>query len=120
MSALIKGMEMPKCCADCPIEHHEEDYYGDEFSHECGFFYKGYTREVRKNGRLKKCPLIEVPDHGRLIDASELVTVQLYDEEHEEWPQVAMTIDYLLCQGWVEAEAKTVIPASEKEAANNG
>lgn len=59
---------------------------------------------------------VEVPEpHGRLIDASETVRVQMYDEEHEDWYTEEMTIDDLLGQGWIDAEAPTVIPASEEE-----
>ena len=107
---LIRGMEMPKSCLECRL-------FNDPWcmAKKIDQWRTAYYRP-EKGEKQKDCPLIEVPEHGRLIDASELVTVQLYDEEHEEWPQVAMTIDDLLCQGWVEAEAKTVIPASGKGA----
>ena len=58
---------------------------------------------------------VPVQPHGRLIDASETVRVQMYDEEHEDWYTEEMTIDDLLGQGWIDAEAPTVIPASEEE-----
>ena len=52
MSILIRDMEMPKNCAECKIvcsvEKAEENPY---------------------KGRQPSCPLIEVPKHGRLIDA---------------------------------------------------
>lgn len=63
MSILIKGMEMPKSCADC----FAEQCIGSDFG--CGIigFEDGnttcFTRERRKD-----CPLVEVPPHGRLID----------------------------------------------------
>lgn len=96
---LIKGMEMPKdgvywCeigVADdiAMITIHEED--------------------------RKSFPLIPIPEpHGRLIDASETVRVQMYDEEHEDFYTEKMTIDDLLGQGWIDAEAPTIIPASEE------
>lgn len=69
MSVIIKGMEMPRCCAECDAEGHYEDSYGDEYGFFCPFGYKAYTRETRELKRLDDCPLIHVPPHGRLIDA---------------------------------------------------
>lgn len=58
---------------------------------------------------------IEVPEsHGDLIDASEKIRVQMYDDEHEDFHMVEMTIDDLLSQSWVKAYAFPVIPASEE------
>ena len=47
MSVLIRGIEMPKNCFTCRFKNLEICYEG--------------------------CPLIEVPPHGRLIDADALV-----------------------------------------------
>ena len=64
----------------------------------------------------ESAPSIRIPKrHGRLIDASETVRVQMYDEEHEDFYTEEMTIDDLLRQGWIDAEAPTIIPASEEE-----
>ena len=61
MSVLIKGMKMPSSCMECPLSDHEawclipgdwrERYYcpDDERSHDC--------------------PLVEIPEGARLIDA---------------------------------------------------
>ena len=64
MSILIKGMEMPKNCGDCrlcinpnfnqrPLCSAERKYF-DDMRHKQNF-----------------CPLIPVPDHGRLIDTEQ-------------------------------------------------
>lgn len=69
MSVLIKGIKMPKCCADCPcfydfiscqaLSDGTDDFSASEFD------------EFKE--RLPNCPLVEVPTpHGRLIDASDL------------------------------------------------
>mgnify|MGYP006898629118 CR=1 FL=1 len=67
MSVLIKGMEMPKCCAGC--EWHE--YYGGDYDwvHACR---RTGTMPIEnaETERANDCPLIEVPPHGRLIDAN--------------------------------------------------
>ena len=69
MSILIKGMEMPKCCAEC--EWHE--YYSGDYNwvHACR---RTGTMPIEnaETERANDCPLIEVPtSHGRLIDADE-------------------------------------------------
>ena len=56
----------------------------------------------------------ELPPHGRLIDASEKIRVQIYDDMTEDYHMVEMTIDDLLSQGWVEANAPIIIEAEEK------
>lgn len=64
MSILIKGMKMPKSCVDCPMFDWDLEYLkckaNDEF-----FIAKGEWRTKRES----TCPLIEIPPHGRLIDA---------------------------------------------------
>ena len=63
----IPGMNMPTSCVDCPI--------GDSLC--CGLMpgvpalWKEYTNAIRTNRRHKDCPLIPVPDHGRLIDVGQ-------------------------------------------------
>ena len=66
MSIYIKGMEMPETCYECPCGDNEfywcmatkgrNNYHRDEF---------GYPDGERQDW----CPLIPVPDHGRLIEA---------------------------------------------------
>ena len=96
MSVLIKGMEIPDKCGKCR-------------------FATAFECQVTKNFittfnvRQVDCPLVPVPPHGRLIDASEEIQVQMYDDQHEDFYQVKMTIDDLLSQGWIDAEAPTVI-----------
>lgn len=65
MSVLIKGMTMPKCCDDCQLLY-------DCFS--C--IVTGYSLAMinwdSEHKRLTDCPLIELPDHGDLIDRDAL------------------------------------------------
>lgn len=63
MSILIKGMEMPKNCWECPCD------YGAFGKCVCGLTEQS-TQEFCKN-RRDDCPLIEIQPHGRLIDADE-------------------------------------------------
>lgn len=78
MSIYIKGMEMPKSCDKCRISFNigRSEYLcqllcdpnpcveGGEFWRECG--------EGADEKRPNWCPLIELPPHGRLIDADAL------------------------------------------------
>ena len=62
MSVLIKGMEMPKNCEECPLNHYE-----------CALLEKSSEEIMQYFGgdcRHPDCPLVEVlTPHGRLIDA---------------------------------------------------
>ena len=53
--------DIPKRCADCPIELYEANQYGDMYSFECPFEYKGYTSYVRETKRLDSCPIKLIP-----------------------------------------------------------
>ena len=70
MSVLITGMEMPKGCATCP--------YCDRAWNKPKCKAKsmqGRFMEQRLNldrTRQKWCPLVPIPEHGRLIDADAL------------------------------------------------
>ena len=79
MSILIKGMEMPTCCFKCGFYHHSVDdgYYDFEY---CGAnnteFNNAYDSTKPHinpfEEKLRTCPLVPVPPHGRLIDADAL------------------------------------------------
>ena len=66
MSVLIKGMEMPKSCEKCPCK--TADAFGG-----LGCQATGYIPLRKANqDRPDWCPLVEIPPHGRLIDADAL------------------------------------------------
>lgn len=70
MSILIKGMKMPKSCLLCP--------FGDEFGKCC------VNAELEDANELThSCPLVELPDHGDLIDRDKLF------KKAEEWEEEA-------------------------------
>lgn len=103
MSILIKGMEMPKHCAACPIERMDD--YGDEIAFYC-LLNDGDTKQVRAKCRRTDCPLVPVPPHGRLIDADEAIG-HLFNGEQclYSWDEIEEAID----------ATETVIPAEEGE-----
>lgn len=66
MSVLIKGMEMPKSCFECALLDCDDVF-------KCRIGFRSLTQEHGINiSRASFCPLIPVPDHGRLIDADAL------------------------------------------------
>lgn len=70
MSVLIKGMQIPENCAECPVALSGK-----------------YCRINKTNATIRvlpirpdHCPLVELPDHhGRLIDADALAADSLKD-----------------------------------------
>ena len=94
MSILIRGMEMPTSCLDCPLT--------DGHSASCLITKQSVYFFVNK--RHNDCPLVPVSPHGRLIDADVLA-------------QAVNDFPYGY-RGMILAEitvAPTIIPASEEE-----
>ena len=88
MSILVKGMEMPGNCDDCPFRH-----VALAFCHiiktSTSHFPSG--KPINQKKRHPKCPLVEVPGpHGRLIDADALIERMESDEEQMEEPLAKM------------------------------
>ena len=61
MGVYIKNMEMPTRCADCKM--YVEDIYC------CHLLHREIENPWADDGVELDCPLIEIPPHGRLIDA---------------------------------------------------
>lgn len=70
MNILIKGMEMPKSCDECRIMVFEDTNCVPELFCGCPIVFKAHPQGV--GHRPDYCPLVEVPPHGRLIDADAL------------------------------------------------
>lgn len=67
MSVIIKGMEMPGCCGDCPFQ--ASRWTGDFCS--AGQFMFGIDFDYRD--KHPKCPLVPLPErHGKIIDGDAL------------------------------------------------
>lgn len=90
MSVLIKGMEMPKCCAECSFLQ-ESVWKLNMYPCVCvagDFVVKPSETDMRDG----LCPLVEVPtSHGRLIDVDKLEVVGLKD--YEDAQKVAFAIN---------------------------
>lgn len=59
MSILIKGMEMPKSCKECPLE---QIYGRDGEVAKCPLTEKILSSYLVSETRMSDCPLIEIPD----------------------------------------------------------
>lgn len=87
MSILIKGMKMPKeGCKDCPLVKR-----GRVFDI-CPFLKREVGGNVERGGKPYNCPLIELPDHGDLIDKTDLM-VSLADWQLSEAPEEGINWD---------------------------
>lgn len=72
MSILIPGLEMPTGCAECPFEM----YYFNTGETRCRATNKTLETSYCPTSYEKRdldCPLVPVPEHGRLIDADALM-----------------------------------------------
>ena len=77
MSVLVKGMEMPKNCFCCSMSHLEGER----------LFCRRLKDEVLRRKVDPDCPLIELPPHGRLIDADafKAMLIDALDDARDEF-----------------------------------
>lgn len=75
MSVLIKGMGMPKDCPFCPMSHWNkmDKLTGCDAVSGKRYIPEGDYLYWNSEGRPDWCPLIEIPPHGRLIEADKLM-----------------------------------------------
>lgn len=85
MSVLIKGMEMPTSCEECPLG----DSLHCQVLPSVPALWAEYTNAIREKRLHSDCPLVSVPPHGELIDLS---TVNLHDGpyEYRDWVEWAL------------------------------
>ena len=90
MGIYIKGMEMPVDCRDCPFEM----YYmncGETKCRATGKILADFYKPIPFDGRAEECPLVEVPQHGRLIDADAMTQdLNKSADDCEVWKNHAM------------------------------
>ena len=100
MGIYLANMEMPKSCYVCP--------FCDYVSARCDAVNGNpYTPESRYEKRADFCPLIPVPDHGRLIDAD------AFEKENSFfWNRDFINSKYSDTLADLVNSAPTIIPAS--------
>ena len=72
MSVLIKGLIMPICCDGCTFSAWSNLHQTASCKlHDYAPCFADHSREYTDK-RAEFCPLVEIPEHGRLIDADYL------------------------------------------------
>ena len=72
MSVLIRGLEIPKNCSECPVA----------LSGKYCRINKTHTTYIKLPMRPEHCPLVELPEHhGDLIDVNEIRWDDHYDSD---------------------------------------
>lgn len=108
MSILIKDMEMPKSCMNCMF---------------CGFAgadceldlcqITGNAQKHIPHSKMPDCPLIEVPPHGRLIDADALKVRDGWQRDSKYFAQESSHTHITFVYSNDIYNAPTVIPADK-------
>ena len=90
MSVIVSGMEMPEHCGYCR------------------FRYDGICHALQKTQySMEECPLVPVPEHGRLIESKAFLKVAYETDD--------FSLDELAHLAVLVAATPTVIPAEEGE-----
>lgn len=101
---VIRGMEMPEYCYECPCHNGESGY--------CQAYKSGYLNSIE---RPAKCPLVPLTEgHGRLIDAEELRKAMYHeafetDSHMQKW-ESGCWIRYRMFERNLET-VSTIVPA---------
>lgn len=102
----IPGIRKPLSCLRCPCSGTDEDG-GKEFWI-CEITHRVLTTTELCDNAPKDCPLVPVPDHGRLIDG-DIAEIITYTNESGDFA------DGILCAAeWIAAQP-TIIEAEESE-----
>lgn len=110
---------MPKTCCYCPLMGYDPDREWLDSMARTGAHICALTGELIDNTkRAEHCPLIPVPDHGRLIDADVLIDAiiakYIRHERNRELVFAAAEIKQDLAD--IINELPTIISAEEGEA----
>lgn len=83
MSVIVKGIKPPGNCFLCPYKKHAGWV-------RCMFTDMNVEPETVRETKAKSCPIVEVPTHGRLIDADAIkFKYGIYDEYYEKIKMVS-------------------------------
>ena len=105
MSILIKGMNMPESCFECICTHKFFSIFQCASLPDFEFESDGIFPHLED--RSEFCPLVELPDHGDLIDRDELM-------KHEVYMPMSGGNFPLVYMSYVKG-AKAVIPAERSD-----
>lgn len=111
MSVLIKGIHIPTGCAFC--------FYNRDTR--CLLLPGSGCDETNGERRRENCPIIEIPDHGDLIDRDELYRKtaeweeQARNQVNEGWTKWNIILTERTAFKFDVADAPVVIPAERSE-----
>lgn len=112
MSVYIPSMEMPTSCYKCPL------WWRDGVDIVCPVAHEQFSvADVNiLYYRLDNCPLVTVPEHGRLIDADALMEI-IKAHDYPLWAHFNSTDNGMFTIGIQQAvdETPTIIPADGKD-----
>lgn len=109
----FKDMEMPDRCFACPLCTVEVDDWSCAKSRGSYIEYREIDIDTALDARPGWCPLIPVPDHGRLVDADALL------KGCERVEGEFATREYAFSQTAI-ANAPTIIPADPADKEGEG
>lgn len=108
---LIRGMEMPPSCKCCPC--YEQSLAFPDYIKRCKFgadLPQPWPLQYEKRG--DNCPLVELPQHGELIDRDAACERYKHDPKKPEICDGAQDLDWLVrCLN----EAPVIVPAERSE-----
>lgn len=106
MSILIKGMEIPEGCQKCTFLRKSYFECSPEYQYSCILGAKKIPIPwyYQLHNRADDCPLVEIPPHGRLIDADRLL---IQRENYDTYNDYSETFDMI-------DNAPTVIESEEE------
>lgn len=118
MGIYINGMEMPTSCQKCPFLDYEEGFcFASGTKGKSGWYEFTLRPGEIKDGIHDDCPLVNVPPHGRLIDADALIDAiiakYIRHERHRELVFAVVQIKQDMAD--IINEIPTIIPAEEDE-----
>lgn len=102
MSVYIRGMAAPQSCNDCPVS----GILCCPLMPGVPSMVAEYDSAIKENRLHSNCPLLPVPEHGRLIDANALTYVMGMDERFS-------VLEAMYLMGVI-ANAPTIIPADKE------
>ena len=105
----IKGMEMPRGCAFCELKRRNGKKMACPFSHEEWDIHDPMSADYR----LLNCPLLSVPNHGRLIEKGKTLDVCYTHYEDFMRGKIDGKTALLNIEREIKA-APTIIPTSEE------
>lgn len=110
MGVYIKGMAMPKNCFECIFAYDEWCYAIKPTDHNAKYLAAKTKPLMAINPRPSWCPLVELPSHGRLIDADALKDIFFCTEVDGVKTHVATELVNTIID-----DAPTIIEADESD-----